>query len=304
LLVFWLIVRFITRNSGAQPLLSLEPRWALAALCALTLQVLIVAQRWSFFSRELGVQLSYGAALGAYYVSIFLNQVLPLGVLGDAARGAWHARRVTAAQRATEPGLAAATALILDRLSGQLLLCALVLAVLPWWWSPVRANVRAFDCSRAWLLIVCSLLAVAGLAALLSRVRRSALRRTAQARRAFLRPRAFAVHEAYSAAALLAHALAFFCAARALGFGLPPGVALRVVPLVLAASAVPSFALGTGAREAAAALLYHLLGLRAAEGAVIALGLGVLGFVASLPALLILPYLLRESALRLGRQVR
>ena len=53
------------------------------------------------------------------------------------------------------------------------------------------------------------------------------------------------------------------------------------MPLVLEASALPSFALGAGAREASAALLYRVLGLAPGEGAAVALALGVLGFVAS-----------------------
>jgi glycosyltransferase 2 family protein len=289
-LVLGLILRFIARGSAAPSLRAFEPRWALGAVCLLTLQVALVALRWAFFARELAAPLGYSAALGAYYVSVFLNQLLPLGMLGDAVRGAWHARRLAScstAERSSRPALVAATALILDRASGQLVLCLLVLAVLPWWWQPVR---------EAWgsghelspLAILGSLVGVLVLAVLAWYFGRSALQRTARVRQVFLRPGGLVVHGTYSAVALLVHLLAFFCAARALGFSLPFGLALRVVPPVLAASSLPSFALGTGAREAAAAGLYHLLGLRAADGAAIALALGLLGFVASLPALLVL----------------
>jgi hypothetical protein len=117
---------------------------------------------------------------------------------------------------------------------------------------------------------------------------RSALRHTARARQIFFRPGALVFHGGCSLVALSLHVAAFSCAARALGFPLPFGLAARVVPLVLVASMLPSFALGTGAREASAAVLYHVLGLRSAEGAAIALGLGLLGFAASLPGLLVL----------------
>jgi uncharacterized membrane protein YbhN (UPF0104 family) len=290
-LVFGLILRFIARGAAAPSLGAFEPGWAIGAICSITLQVLIVAQRWAFFARELGAPLGYSAALGAYYVSIFLNQLLPLGMLGDAVRGAWHARRLTtvaAAEPSSRPALDAAIALILDRASGQLLLLALVLAVLPWWWQPVLEAARHSGHELGSFAILGSLLGLVVLAAALFYFRRSALQRTARMRRVFLRPGALAVHEAYSAAALAAHVFAFFCTARALGFALPPGLAVRVVPLVLAASTLPSFALGTGAREASAAALYHVLGLRAAEGAAIALCFGVLGFIASTPALLVL----------------
>ena len=287
-LVLWLILRFIARGSALPALAAFEPSWALAAVCFVTLQIAIVALRWAFFARELGAPIGYPAALGAYYVSAFLNQVLPLGMLGDVARGVWHARRsAPGAPSRARPAVDAATALVLDRASGQLALLALVLPVLPLWWQPVNAAVNG---SRHELgpAALASLLVAAVLGGVVWYFRRSALRHTARARRAFLRPRALAVHGACSAAALFVHIAAFACAARALGLTLPFWLALRVVPLVLVASALPSFALGTGAREASAAALYYLLGLRAAEGAAIALGLGLLGFVASFPGLLVL----------------
>jgi uncharacterized membrane protein YbhN (UPF0104 family) len=95
------------------------------------------------------------------------------------------------------------------------------------------------------------------------------------------------MHGTCSALAVFVHVVVFYCAARALGLDLSFGLALRVVPLVLVASALPSFAFGMGAREAVAAALYHLLGLRAADGAEIALATGLLGFIASSPGLLV-----------------
>ena len=289
-LVFWLILRFIAKSGVERPL-AFEPSWALAAVALTTLQIGVVALRWAFFSRVLGARLAYEAALGAYYVSVFLNQLLPLGMLGDAFRGLWHARRLStgaAPERQARPVLDAATALILDRASGQIALVVLVLPVLPLWWGPLRAAARGSAALFGPAAALWALLAVAVIVALFSYFWRSALRHTARARRIFFRPSALAVHGGSSILAVFLHVAAFSCAARALGFSLSFGVAARVVPLVLVASMLPSFAFGTGAREAAAAGLYHLLGLRAAEGAEIALALGLLGFVASLPGLLVL----------------
>jgi uncharacterized membrane protein YbhN (UPF0104 family) len=159
---------------------------------------------------------------------------------------------------------------------------------LPLWWQPLSAALRGSRHELGLATTLGSLLLGALVVAAAWYFRRSALRHAARARRVFLRPGALAVHGAYSAGALFMHIAAYACAARALGLSLPFWVALRVVPLVLVASAVPSFALGTGAREASAAALYHLLGMRAAEGAAVALGLGMLGFIGSLPGLFVL----------------
>ena len=287
-LVLWLILRFIARNGGVPALGAFELSWALGAISLSTLQVAVVAQRWAFFARELGAPLDYPAALGAYYVSVFLNQLLPLGIVGDAARGMWHARRLATGPTPANAALDAGTALILDRASGQLTLLVLVLPILPLWWQPLRATWREISpkpglCAA----LIASLLALTILG-LCSYFWRSAMRYIARARGVFFRPRALAVHLAYSVFSVVLLGGAFFCAARSLGFALPLGLALRVVPLVLVASTLPSFAFGTGAREAATAALYHALGLHAAEGAAVALSLGLLGFVATVPALLVL----------------
>jgi uncharacterized membrane protein YbhN (UPF0104 family) len=284
-LVFWLILRFIAQ-SGAAPT-AFVPSWALGALVLTILQIAVVAARWAFFTRELGAPLEYRAALGAYYVSVFLNQLLPLGMIGDAARGFWHARRLSAT--GTErPAFAAASALILDRASGQLALLVVALPILPGWWRPLSAALVTNEPPNGSHLVLVSALMLAAVLGSIFYFGRALWQRTARARGAFFRPNALAVHGAYSLCALGLHVAAFGCSAHALGFPFSFMIASRVVPLVLAAASLPSFAFGTGAREASAAALYHLLGLRAADGAAIALALGLLGFAASLPGLLLL----------------
>ncbi len=194
------------------------------------------------------------------------------------------------------PALDAATALILDRASGQLTLLVLVLPILPLWWQPLHAAMHCWLFAPGSRALLAVFLTVAVMVSLISYFWRSALRYTARARQIFFRPSALAIHGSCSLLALSLHVAAFSCAARALGFSVSFGLAARVVPLVLVASMLPSFALGTGAREASAAVLYQLLGLRAAEGAAIALGLGVLGFAASLPGLLVLVLTRRRLA--------
>jgi len=279
-LALWLILRFIHEHVGSLPRVVSAP-WAIAAVVAFVLQILAVAYRWAYFSFELGCPLDYGSALSAYFVSVFLNQLLPFGMLGDALRGVWHAKRIARERRGEPAVLAVAAALVLDRASGQLALFGLVLAILPLWWRSLGGTLSELTPTRTPALALAVFTVVTlGLCLLFGR---AFLRRTARVRAVFFRPRALALHLVCSLGALGLHALAFACTAHALGFALPLSRVLRVVPLVLEASALPSFAFGVGAREAAAATLYRLLGLDAGEGAAVALATGGLGFVASWP---------------------
>src|SRR5581483_9033834 len=67
-----------------------------AVVAAVTLTALTTvcsAWRWRVVARALGVGIGLPRAAGAYYRSLFLNSVLPGGVLGDVHRAVMHGRR-------------------------------------------------------------------------------------------------------------------------------------------------------------------------------------------------------------------
>lgn len=70
-----------------------EPMWLAAALALSFPQVALSAWRWRLTAQRLGAPIRFGEALREYYVATFLNQILPGGVMGDAARAWRHARR-------------------------------------------------------------------------------------------------------------------------------------------------------------------------------------------------------------------
>ena len=71
---------------------------ALAAASGLAvLTTVCCAWRWRVVARGLGVDLPLGAAVAAYYRSLFLNVTLPGGVVGDVHRGISHGERESAA---------------------------------------------------------------------------------------------------------------------------------------------------------------------------------------------------------------
>jgi uncharacterized membrane protein YbhN (UPF0104 family) len=262
--------------------------WLLAALALASLQFPLLAARWWFVARKLCVPLGYRRALGEYYLGTLLNQILPFGVLGDALRAVRHARQ--ARIEADRSPARVALAVVLERGSGQLALWGVVLAVLPSWSDSVRRALAATDTST-WLAAL-PLVAGASVSlwfALRKRPWIARLRALATSgARVLVLPRNFAVHTLLSLALVVSHVAVFACAAQSLGSALPLVPALRVVPLVLVASTLPAFFSGWGIREAAAAGLYQLAGLSAADGAAIALVFGAVGIVASTPGLFLL----------------
>jgi uncharacterized membrane protein YbhN (UPF0104 family) len=75
------------------------------------------AWRWVLVARGLGMRLPLAGAIGGYYRSLFLNAVLPGGVLGDVHRAVRHGRDVGDVGQA-------ARAVVLERAAGQVVLLA------------------------------------------------------------------------------------------------------------------------------------------------------------------------------------
>ena len=67
-------------------LADLDPAWLVLALLISLPVYLCIAARWFLIARGLGAPLRYRRAVADYYLSTFLNQVMPLGVAGDAVR--------------------------------------------------------------------------------------------------------------------------------------------------------------------------------------------------------------------------
>ncbi|WP_237220298.1 lysylphosphatidylglycerol synthase transmembrane domain-containing protein [Salipiger sp. CCB-MM3] len=77
---------------------ELSPGWGLATLALLNAVTLLSALRWRRTAAALGLQMPRGEAAREYYMAQFVNQTLPGGVLGDAARG-----RAQPPERRAEP---------------------------------------------------------------------------------------------------------------------------------------------------------------------------------------------------------
>jgi uncharacterized membrane protein YbhN (UPF0104 family) len=271
---------------------ALDGGWVAVALGIACAQFVLLGARWWFLAGRVGVPLSYGRALREYYLSSLLNYVGPFGAFGDAMRGVRHADH--AAQTTGDRPLGRVfLALLLDRASGQLVLWLVVLTVA----TPGlgrAVSMRTGSSLHIALFAGVAFLAVAIGASAASATGRRWIARLregiAQGTRTLFLPANLVVHVPLSFVLLGTHVALFMVAARATHLELELGAATRLVPPILAAATVPTFLGGFGIREAAAAGLYHLSGMPAADGAAISFVYGTLELAASVPAVLALPW--------------
>ena len=78
-LAVWLDVGEVANRLG-----RMQPAWVSAAVLLSLVHGLVSAWRWRFTAGCLGIDLPFSVAVQEYYLAMFLNQVIPGGVVGDA----------------------------------------------------------------------------------------------------------------------------------------------------------------------------------------------------------------------------
>ena len=256
----------------AAQLRQAQPGWLLAGLAAGIASNLVSALRWRALAQWLGAPVSARDACRWYFQAIGLNALLPGAVVGGDFYRAVMLRR---ASHATATVLAPGWSVVLDRVSGLWMLCAIgglgaaacadVLA--PW----LRLPAGAF----AALMLAGTLLWLAlpwALPWLLARSRGGWL---APLRAAAARPdwRRQLVWQALASAAVqVLSALALAGGGLALGVALPAAVWAWAIAPVFLMAALPVSVGGWGTREAAAVASLAPFGVAAPA----AVGVGVI----------------------------
>lgn len=258
--------------------------WVLLAVAISVVQVAVLAWRWRFTAGCLGVDLSYTAAWREYYLSIFLNQVMPGGVVGDVSR-AWRQARVQTRQR--EPAGPAVRAVIFERLSAQAVMTAVALV------SLLALPVIVNRGSRL-VLFGAGAVAVLIVIAMVVWMRRQSSAQSlvgqvlADLDAAHLSGPVFAAQLVSAAIVVGTYLATYLTAARAVGMDTPLPVLLPLVAPVLMSMLIPVTVAGWGLREGAAAVLWGAVGLTAADGVLVSVAYGLLVLIGSLPGALFL----------------
>lgn len=226
--------------------------WAVgAALVIGAVTTVFSALRWCEVVRGMGLAIGVRGAVVDYYRGLFLNAVLPAGVLGDVHRAVRHGRGVGDVKRGVR-------AVVVERFAGQVVLVVLAVVALVVWPVP---GVPGRD-------VLIAGLGVGVLGFALSRRAREVL-----SGRVVL----------FSAATTAGHVGLFVVAARTAGVAAPLGDLVPLALLALVVMAIPVNVGGFGPREAFLAVAFGATGLGAALGVTTAVVYGVLAFAASLP---------------------
>jgi 3,4-dihydroxy 2-butanone 4-phosphate synthase/GTP cyclohydrolase II len=282
------LVRQFGTGAFLEGLRVVDVRGVLAALAIGLATTVFSAWRWCLVSRRLGLRLPLKRAVADYYRALFLNGVLPAGVLGDVHRAVKHGREEGDIGRGLR-------AVVLERAGGQVVVVAASVAVLLARPGTVPARFRA--------VVTVSGVVVALLAAVLTVVAAVAVKYWADSGSRWRRGLAVSLRDvrlgllardAWPGVALTSaltfggHLVMFVVAARAAGSTAPVGRLLPLMVLTLLAMGLPVNVGGWGPREGVAALMFGAAGLGAAQGLTTAVVYGVLAFVASLPGALVL----------------
>ena len=274
------VLWFLGRELGAAPfedgLRAVTWQAIVAAVTLTALTTVCSAWRWQVVARALGTDIGLRRATGAYYRSLFLNSVLPGGILGDVHRGVTQGRRGgDVAQGVRAVGW--------ERLCGQVIqavVTAIVLLTLP---SPVRP-VLPYVLAGIAGVVGCAALVV-GVAARLGRSRpaRAARAIAADLRRGLLVRGVWPQLTLASVLVVAGHTATFVIAARVAGCTAPLSELIALLMVIQIAGGIPLSIGGWGPREGAAAWAFAAAGLGAANGVTVTTLYAVLMLAAVTP---------------------
>ncbi|KZB86880.1 lysylphosphatidylglycerol synthase transmembrane domain-containing protein [Amycolatopsis regifaucium] len=246
------------------------------------------AWRWRLVARRLSLELPVWSAVGEYYRALFLNGVLPAGVLGDVDRAVQHGRASGDVPRGVR-------AVVLERTAGQIVLIGASVAVVLSTPSVVPRPIDKIVMVAGIVVVMLALAAVVtGMTAGKrwshsgSKWRRGFAVTLADVRLGLLTKETWPGVSLLSMATLAGHLALFVVAARAAGVTAPIGELLPLMILALLAMGLPLNIGGWGPREGVCALLFGAAGLGSAQGVTVAVVYGVLALVASLPGAAVL----------------
>jgi uncharacterized membrane protein YbhN (UPF0104 family) len=264
---------------------AIGPGSVLAALGIGLLTTVFSAWRWCLVARGLGLRLPLADAVADCYRAVFLNSVLPAGVLGDVHRAVNHGRAAGDVGRGVR-------AVVLERLAGLLVLVVVGVGVLLA--RPTLLAVAAVDFVPGPVVVFGALavlvVAVALGAAALRGEPASRFRAAVRIGLADVRAGVFSLGTLpgvvlLSLATLAGYLALFVVAARASGSHAALGELLPLLVVGLLAMGLPLNVGGWGPREAVTTVAFGAVGFGAAQGLTVAVAYGTLSLISCLPGL-------------------
>jgi uncharacterized membrane protein YbhN (UPF0104 family) len=283
LVSLYLLFRSLSLEALGQLFAHMQIRWfALAVLVFLVAQV-VSALRCAYVVRTLGAKLSWVTAVRAHFVGLWFNQILPTGLGGDV---------VKIALIKAQAGLGVATrAVVIDRVSGLMILMFMLMIQLPFYfthlkdarevvWIALVSSVSFFS------VIALSLLAHALQGKFITRFGLQHVMQLLSELWLFSRRRPLWEQFWTSMVVHVNGIVVFGLIGHALGVAVDPLLFLLMVPMVFLAALLPFSFAGWGLREAGAIWIFAMIGIPRESALGMSIGFGVLMLIAGLPGLL------------------
>ncbi len=241
------------------------------------IQYVLSAYRWMYISSKNGSEMNFLYCLKFYYISTFINNILPGGVVGDIYR-AYSARE-------SDNNLInlskSVQGIVFERLSGQIMMFFIFLISLTFFFL-INAKYVAFLFTVVPVLLITFIIYIVVKKIYFNKISSNEI--VINFRKIFS-GKIFWNHTIISFFVVLSYIVIYIISAEALGLSIDYFTFFVFTPIVLFSMTLPVSIGGWGVREGTALLIAFLLGLSASSSISVAVMYGILNLFCSLPGL-------------------
>ena len=241
------------------------------------IQYVLSAYRWMYISSKNGSEMNFLYCLKFYYISTFINNILPGGVVGDIYR-AYSARE-------SDNNLInlskSVQGIVFERLSGQIMMFFIFLISLTFFFL-INAKYVAFLFTVVPVLLITFIIYIVVRKIYFNKISSNEI--VINFRKIFS-GKIFWNHTIISFFVVLSYIVIYIISAEALGLSIDYFTFFVFTPIVLFSMTLPVSIGGWGVREGTALLIAFLLGLSASSSISVAVMYGILNLFCSLPGL-------------------
>ena len=241
------------------------------------MQYILSAYRWMYISKYTNLNITFKDSLKFYYISSFMNNILPGGVVGDIFRVYHHAENKREIMKLGK----SFQSVIFERLSGQIMLFIFFIFSLSLYFI-LNEKYLAF------LYVFLPLLVIFFLVKYIFRLKLNSYLISRSFGQNFFKVftgEVFWRHTILSFFVVASYILIYIISAKSLGISIDYFAFLVFSPIILFSMTLPVSIGGWGVREFTALLISFLLGLSASASISVAIMYGVLNLICSMPGI-------------------
>ena len=241
------------------------------------IQYVLSAYRWMYISSKNGSEMNFLYCLKFYYISSFINNILPGGVVGDIYR-AYCARESSHSVINLSKSI---QGIVFERLSGQIMMFFIFLLSLTFFFL-INAKYVAFLYTVIPVLSIILIIYFIAKKTYFDKTRSNEI--IINFKKIFS-GNIFWNHTIISFFVVLSYIVIYIISAEALGLSIDYYAFFVFTPIVLFSMTLPVSIGGWGVREGTALLIAFLLGLSTSSSISVAVMYGILNLLCSLPGL-------------------